>query len=134
LGAGAAVVAQVVTEVATALPDLTPPAPMEAEAGRFRLFDAITTFLRKASVRRPLMIILDDLHAADIPSLLLLQFVARQLGDSRLFVLGAYRNVELGRDHPLTFALAELSRERSTRHVPLFGLSESEVALMIEQT
>jgi tetratricopeptide (TPR) repeat protein len=134
LGAGASVVAQVVAEVANAFPDLTPPAPSEAEAGRFRLFDAITTFLRNASVRRPLMIILDDLHAADIPSLLLLQFVARQLGDSRLFILGAYRSVELRRDHPLTLALAELSRETSTSHVPLFGLSESEVALMMEQT
>jgi hypothetical protein len=40
----------------------------------------------------------------------------------RVLVLGAYRNIELDRGHPLAVALAELSREPATRHVPLSGL------------
>ena len=40
------------------------------------------------------MLVLDDLHAADAPSLLLLQFVARELGSARVLVLGAYRDVD----------------------------------------
>ena len=37
------------------------------------------SFLAEAAEARPLVLVLDDLHAADEPSLLLLQFVARQL-------------------------------------------------------
>jgi tetratricopeptide (TPR) repeat protein len=134
LGAGAPFVAQVVAEVADALPEVAPPTPMDAEAARFRLFDAIAVFVQNAGDRQPLILVLDDLHAADTPSLLLLQFVARELREARVVVLGAYRNVELDPDHPLTSSLAELSRQRATSHVPLFGLSGVEVAHMIEET
>src|SRR5215469_4443829 len=49
LGAGAPFVAQIVAEVAEILPDVGPPPPMEAEGARFRLFDAVATFLRNAA-------------------------------------------------------------------------------------
>ena len=133
LGAGAPFVAQIVAEVAEILPDVRPPPPMEAEAARFRLFDAVAAFLRNAGAGQPLMLILDDLHAADAPSILLLRFVARELGEARVLVLGAYRDMELDRGHPLAVALAELSREAATRHVPLSGLAEADVARLIQE-
>jgi len=133
LGAGAPFVAQIVAEVAEILPDVRPPPPTEAEAARFRLFDAVAAFLRNAAAGQPLMLVLDDLHAADAPSILLLRFVARELGDARVLVLGAYRDIELDRGHPLTVALAELSRESATRHVPLCGLDEAGVARLIQE-
>ena len=133
LGAGAPFVAQIVAEVAEILPDVRPPPPMEAEAARFRLFDAVAAFLRNAGAGQPLMLILDDLHAADAPSILLLRFVARELGEARVLVLGAYRDMELDRGHPLAAALAELSREAATRHVPLSGLAEADVARLIQE-
>ena len=133
LGAGAPFVAQIVTEVAEILPDVRLPPPMEAEGARFRLFDAVAAFLRNAGAGQPLMLVLDDLHAADAPSILLLRFAARELGDARVLVLGAYRDIELDRGHPLTVALAELSREPATRHVPLSGLDEAGVARLIQE-
>jgi tetratricopeptide (TPR) repeat protein len=133
LGSGAPFVAQIVAEVAEILPDVRPPPQAEAEAARFRLFDAVATFLRNAAAGQPLMLVLDDLHAADVPSILLLRFVARELSDAGVFVLGAYRNVELDRDHPLTLALAELSREPATRHLRLSGLTEAGVARLIRE-
>src|SRR5215470_7383118 len=133
LGAGATFVAQIVAEVAETLPDVRPPPMIGAEGSRFRLFDAVATFLRNAGGGQPLMLILDDLHAADAPSILLLRFVAGELGDARVLVLGAYRDIELGRGHPLTAALAELSREPATRHVPLSGLDEAGVAGLIQE-
>jgi len=131
LGAGAPFVAQIVAEVAEMLPEVGPPPPMGAEAARFRLFDAVAAFLRNAGAGRPLMVVLDDLHAADAPSILLLRFVARELGEARVLVLGAYRDMELDRGHPLAVALAELSREPATRHVRLSGLDEAGVAGLI---
>jgi tetratricopeptide (TPR) repeat protein len=133
LGAGAPFVAQIVAEVAEMLPDVRPPPPMDAEGARFRLFDAVTAFLRNAGAGQPLMLVLDDLHAADAPSILLLRFAARELGEARVLVLGAYRDIELDRGHPLTLALAEVSRESATRHVRLSGLDEAGVARLIQE-
>jgi tetratricopeptide (TPR) repeat protein len=134
LGAGAPFITQIVAEVAGVLPDVRPAPSADAEGGRFRLFDAVATFLRNAGAEQPLMLALDDLHAADAPSILLLRFVARELGDARVLVLGAYRDFGLDRDHPLTLALAELSREPATRHVRLSGLTEADVARLIQET
>ena len=74
------------------------------------------------------MLILDDLHAADSPSLLLLRFVARQLRSSRILLLGLYRDVEPAPGQALTEMLAEVTREAATRRLSLGGLSEGEVA------
>ena len=59
------------------------------------------------------MLVLDDLHWADKPSLLLLEFLAQELRQSRLLVIGTYRDTELSRQHPLSETLAELSRTAS---------------------
>ena len=71
------------------LPDLGPPPALDSpEAARFRLFDSITTFLKAAGRKRPMVLVLDDLHWADTPSLMLLQFVTRELTGARLLVVG----------------------------------------------
>ncbi len=98
----AAAIAEVFSDVKEKLPDLKPPSRLEPEQARFRLFDSITTFLKTASQARPLVLMLEDLHWADGPSLLLLQFLARELEESRLLVVGTYRDVEVTRQHPLT--------------------------------
>ena len=74
----------------------------------------MTAFLKSAAARRPLVLVLDDLHAADEPSLLLLQFVARALRESRLLIVGAYRDVDPTLSDPLTTTLTELTREPVT--------------------
>ena len=134
MGPGAADIAQVVSEVRERLPGLPAPPSLEPEQARFRLFDSIATFLRNASVRQPIVLILDDLHWADKPSLLLLQFLARELRGGRLLVLGTYRDVELRRQHPLAQTLADLARERLSQRVLLRGLAQRDVARFIEIT
>ena len=59
------------------------------------MYDSITAFLKSASQRQPLMLVLDDLHWADQPSLMLLRFVAWELGGARLLLVGTYRDLEL---------------------------------------
>jgi predicted ATPase len=111
MGVGAADIAEIIAEVREKLPGLEAPPALEPEQARFRLFDSIATFLKNAAQTQPLVLVLDDLHWADKPSLLLLQFLARQLAGSRLLLVGCYRDVELSRQHPLSEALAQLSRE-----------------------
>jgi len=134
LGAGAADVAQIVPELRERFPDLEEPPSLDAEGARFRLFDATAEFLRNASRNRPLVLVLDDLHAADTPSLLLLRFLARALVDSRLFVLGALRDVDPVPGAALKGALAELAREPVARRLSLEGLSERAVGEYVELT
>jgi class 3 adenylate cyclase len=134
MGPGAADIAGVVSEVRERLPGLPEPPELDPEEARFRLFDSITTFLRNASKRTPLVLMLDDLHWADKPSLLLLQFLARELGPLRLLVLGSYRDVELGRQHPLEETLAELTRTQLCERILLRGLQAVDVARFIELT
>ena len=129
---GAADVAQLLPELRDLLPDLAPARPLESEGARFRLFDSMTAFLKSAAAARPLVLVLDDLHAADEPSLLLLQFVARELGDSRLLIVGAYRDVDPTPADPLTATLTELAREPVTRQLALAGLGEEDVVHFIE--
>jgi tetratricopeptide (TPR) repeat protein len=134
MGAGAADIAQVVSELRERLPGLPPPPSLEPEQARFRLFDSISTFLKNAANGQPLVIVLDDLHWADRPSLLLLQFLAQEMRASRLLVIGTYRDVELVRQHPLTQTLAELARQPVCLRLALQGLSAADVARFIEMT
>jgi len=134
MGAGAADIAEVVSDVRERLPDLQPAPEFEPEQARFRLFDSIAAFLKTASQRQPLVLVLDDLHWADQPSLALLQFVARELGGARLLLIGTYRDMELSRQHPLAEALGELTRERLFQRVLLRGLTQDDVGRFIEVT
>ena len=132
VGDGAPELAQLVPELRELFPRLTEPQSPESEGARFRLFDAVATFLKAAAQARPLVLVLDDLHAADEPSLLLLQFLAREVTASRLLVVAAYRDVDPTPRDPLAAALGELRREPTTHRIALEGLAEPAVAEYVE--
>ena len=134
LGPAAADVAALVPELAARTPVATATATLTPEQARFRLFDGVATFLATAARPQPIVLVLDDLHWADAPSLLLLQFLARQMRDARLLVLGAYRDVELRRQHPLAEVLGELAREPCFQRVALRGLGREDVSRFIAAT
>ncbi|HEY7932226.1 MAG TPA: AAA family ATPase [Solirubrobacteraceae bacterium] len=107
------------------------PTGLGAEQERFRLFEAVSSLLADAAHLRPLVLFLDDLHWADQSSLLLLRHLARSAKGAPLMVLGTYRPVEVGQEHPLAGALAELRRSRTLERLSLSGLGEAEVAELI---
>ena len=79
-------------------------APASSPEGRFVLFDAVLGYLSDVASRRPVLALLDDLHAADEPSLELLSFVVTHLGGAPVLIVGTYRPVE-ARIAPSTSAL-----------------------------
>lgn len=126
-------------EVATIVPelrDLSPRIPalpsLEGDAERHRLFDGVAAFVTAATRIRPLVIVLDDLHWADKPTLLLLAHLARRVRSSRLMIIGTYRDVELERSHPLAETISVLRREHLYERVLLRGLPLDEVRAFIE--
>ena len=131
-GAGASDIAEVVPEIRQKLPGLEPSPTLEPEQARFRLFDSIVTFLKNAAQGQPLVLVLDDLHWADKPTLLLLEFLARQVAESRILIVGCYRDVELSRQHPLSETLGELARGPIFQRELLRGLSQDDTGRFIE--
>ncbi len=128
LGAGAPDLVPLVPEIRQRLSELPDSGALESEQARFRLFDGIASFLHNASRARPLALFLDDLHWADEPSLRLLEFVTREPRDFHLALLGAYRDVELSRAHPLALVLGRLAQEPRFRRIPLRRLREGDIA------
>jgi class 3 adenylate cyclase len=129
LGTGAAEVARIVSEIRDRVAvELLPPGNPEEE--RFRLFQAVTAFLRNASSAQALCIVLEDLQDGDKGTMELLVHLARSLSGTRLLIIGTYRDVEVDRRHPLSAALADLRRVESFTRIPLRGLSIDEVHRM----
>ena len=91
---------------------------------RFALFDAVTRFLLGRADERPVLIVLEDLHAADEASLLLLRFLGEAIASASIAVLCSYRDEE-PRVRELASLFAGLTR--IGRRVPLRGLSQAEV-------
>jgi DNA-binding SARP family transcriptional activator/tetratricopeptide (TPR) repeat protein len=96
-------------------------APGDAPGARLRLFEAVAAALAEMP-GRPVLLALDDLHWADLPSLRLLAHVLRDTRPARVVVVATYRETELGRGHPLARALADLRRDRLVERVALSGL------------
>src|SRR5919199_3367995 len=82
--AGAAALAAIAPELSLHGPTGLPLPDAEPERARFALFDAVTLLLRSAAKSQPLIVILENLHAADAPSLVLLRFLAQHLDDASL--------------------------------------------------
>ncbi|HEY5638420.1 MAG TPA: protein kinase, partial [Dehalococcoidia bacterium] len=131
LGEGAPEVAKLVSEIRQRFPDIPEAPPLEGDAERLRLFESVTGFVCNASAASPLVLFLDDIHWADKPSLLLLQYLARGTGGHRVLLVGAYRDVELDRAHPLSEVVAGLRRERLYERVLLRGLPPEDVRAMV---
>ncbi|HIM79506.1 MAG TPA: hypothetical protein EYM54_05340, partial [Dehalococcoidia bacterium] len=134
MGAGAQHIAEIISEILERLPGLGTPPQVEPEQARFRLFDAITTFLKNAVENQPIMLVLDDLQWADRSSLLFLEYLVREIRTSRLLLLVTYRTVDLSPEHPLARTIDVLNREGQLQRVSLSGHTQSDVARLIEVT
>ena len=127
LGYGGPPLARLVPALRERLPDLGDAASLAPEEERFRLLDATSQLLIAISQRAPLVLVLDDLHWADRGTIAMIRHVARFIGRNRIMMLGAYRDVELDRQHPLADALGALRREAPYERIPIKGLDAAEV-------
>jgi DNA-binding winged helix-turn-helix (wHTH) protein len=91
MGHGAADIAEGIPELRQSLPDLPEAPPIDQRSARFRFFDSMSIFLKRAAHERPLVLLFDDLQRADRPTLRLLSFVARQLDTARVLIVASLR-------------------------------------------
>src|SRR4051812_16432882 len=97
---------------------------------RFALFEQAARMLGEAAQETPRLVLLDDLHVADVPSLLLLLFVARELGGQRVLLVAATRETH-GHSAPEVGALLTKLR-REARVVSLSRLTGEEVGAWVK--
>jgi tetratricopeptide (TPR) repeat protein len=131
LGATAPELARLAPEIEATLgpqprnPELSP------TEERMRLFDNVVRFLLGLANERGLLLVLDDLHWADHGTLAMLHYLVRQTRESRVMILGAYREAELDRAHPLQKSLVEWNRERLATRLPLGRLGIEGMSSML---
>lgn len=113
-------------------PDALAVSATDPAEARFGLFRETARLLAREAARQPLLITLEDLHAADQPTLLLLEFVAGQLHEQPIFVIGTYREVEARLRPDAGDALARLERSGRTFRLP--ALSAADVAQLLGGT
>ncbi|MAG13281.1 MAG: hypothetical protein CMN78_01665 [Spirochaetales bacterium] len=98
IGPRASVIAEMVPHIKEHFPDLPQPIRLDdPEHARFRFLDSYTTFLKDAAASSPLMIILDDLHTADEPTLRLMEFIAYELKHSHLLIVAMFCDTEVAK-------------------------------------
>ncbi len=124
---------RLVPELKESLPALGPPLSAEADVERLRMFDAVVGFLGAASATTPTLLVLDDLHWATQPTVILLKYIvdAGRLPPG-LLIAGTYRDTDLDRSHPLSAALGDLRRSTDSKRISLGGLGLADVAAFAE--
>ncbi|WP_052740824.1 BTAD domain-containing putative transcriptional regulator [Mycobacterium sp. UM_Kg1] len=115
------------------LPDLAAPPRADPDTERYALFDAVVALLELASAAAPVVLILDDLHWAAKPTLLLLRHLLRFGDHTRVQVVATYRSTDLDRSHPLAAMLADLHRDGTADRLSLGGLGADDVTAYIAE-
>jgi DNA-binding CsgD family transcriptional regulator/tetratricopeptide (TPR) repeat protein len=129
--------------VARLLPMLTPrlehlgltghgPSVTSADRAQGAFIEAIASLLARLSAARPVLLALEDLHAADAATRALAWFIADVSREQRLALIATYQGDRLTRDHPLRTELAGATdRPRPADHLALAPLTRDEVAELI---
>ncbi|WP_416397226.1 diguanylate cyclase [Allohahella sp. A8] len=136
LGNNAGVIVELLPELAliTGHPPAVPPLPAAEAEARFVL--AWSQFINAlCSPERPLVLFLDDLQWAGVPTLTLLEKQLANHPDTALMVVGAYRSNEIDEGHPLTHTLATLEQGRTpVASVQLEPLQAEDIAALLADT
>jgi len=132
LGRRGAELTRLLPELLERVPGLPAPLGGDPEGQRYRLFEAVASLLAAASRSAPVLLVLEDLHWADKPTLLLLKHVMESQEEAPLLILGTYRKTELGQAHPLADALGDLRRTQAVDRLSLHGLDQAATGALVQ--
>jgi DNA-binding CsgD family transcriptional regulator/tetratricopeptide (TPR) repeat protein len=118
-------------DVSFLLPGQATALPIEGHSS-LTMFRAVTAALRGLAANRPLVLFLEDLHWADSATIGAIAYLAGHLRDTRLLVLGSYRDAEVGPQHPLQDLLREVVRHDLLQELPLSSLSLADTGQLIQ--
>ena len=121
-------IAKLAPELETRLGPFPERQELAAHEERLLFFDAVVQVFSNIARRQSLLFYADDLHWADRGTLWLLGHLLRQLRNERVLIVGAYRETELDRTHPLAKSLVDWNRERLVTRIVLRRFNETETS------
>jgi len=133
LGDQAPEIAAIVPSLRRTYPDIPPLPEVPADQQRRLLFSAFLEFVQRSTRKSPSVILFDDLHWADEPTLQLIQFLAPHYGSLRTLFVGTYRDVELDVKRPFARTLEALVRQRQATRIPLRRFSAEAVDQLLSR-
>src|SRR5207245_2546927 len=113
------------------LRSLPPPQPAAPDTERHLLFDAVRGLLQHIGAGGPIVLVLDDLHWADQPTLQLVRYLADEVAVLPLVLIATYREAELDEGVPLVDLLSRLRRVDTVERVRLGGLPVADLAQLV---
>ncbi len=116
------------------VPGLAAPVAADPDTERHRLHTAVTDVLAAAGRRQPLLLVVEDGHWADTPTLVLLRHLARASTEARVLVVATFRDTEADVPAELADALADLRRSDDVVRLHLGGLSEQDVGEFVRRS
>ena len=131
LGTGGGELTRLLPDLPVRIGDLPPPVDADPDTERHRLHTAVTDLLTGVTRGRPALLVLEDGHWADAPTLLLLRHLTRAAGHARMLVLATFRDTEADVPEALSETLADLRRSDDVVRLRLEGLSGDEVAQFV---
>ncbi|WP_448811166.1 helix-turn-helix transcriptional regulator [Agromyces bauzanensis] len=99
----------------------------DRSTGQERVFAAVVDVLRAASERRPLVLVLDDLHWAGPAAVRLLGRVVEGTTDARILLVGTLRGSRPDRSEALADTLASLTRLTGVLRIELAPFTPEEI-------
>jgi tetratricopeptide (TPR) repeat protein len=131
LGDAASGVSKLMPELRSMFADIPEPPALPPEQQRRFLFNAYLAFVERSCRTAPIAVVLEDLHWADEPTLMLLQHLVASTASMPVFTIGTYRDVELGVSRPFARTLETLLRERRAKRIMLRRLPVEGVEAML---
>jgi DNA-binding CsgD family transcriptional regulator/tetratricopeptide (TPR) repeat protein/Mrp family chromosome partitioning ATPase len=133
LGAGGGELTRLLPDLPALVGELPTPVEADPDTERHRLHAAVADLLANVSRGRPMLLVLEDGHWADAPTLLLLRHLARSGWSARLLILATFRDTETELPGGLSETLADLRRSDDVVRMRLPGLSGAEVSDLVSR-
>lgn len=114
--------------LAERLAELSPPMRADPDTARHRLHTVVADLLERVGRRRPVVLVIEDGHWADAPTLLLLRHLAQSAWPGRVLLFATFRDTEAEVPQALAQTLADLRRSDDVVRLRLGGLSYREVS------
>ncbi|MFI7435534.1 AAA family ATPase [Micromonospora haikouensis] len=106
---------------------------LESDSARFALYNSVLDVLAALSARgKPALVVLDDLHWADVQTLALLRHLVGRALATPVLVIATFRDTDVAAAHPLAGLLAATHREPGITRLALRGLDGGEVLSLLE--
>jgi DNA-binding CsgD family transcriptional regulator/tetratricopeptide (TPR) repeat protein len=133
LGAAGGELSRLLPDLNQRVGELLPPVAADPDTERHRLHSVVCDLLLAVGRRAPLVVVIEDVHWADTPTLLLLRHLARGASEARALLLATFRDTDAEVPQALSAALVEFRRSEGVVRLRLGGLSAEDISEFVER-